>query len=130
MEIVKTCRIFFLFVLIVVIITGCAATSVKIAGNEVKNTEAIKPSAVHEDCMELLPGQVLSYSFETSQPVTFNIHCHDEGGISYPVQKDDVSKDEGTFYCERRQHYCLMWTNPHKESINLIYDYKVTDKQR
>lgn len=93
-----------------------------------KTTEAIKPSGIHEDCMELLPGQTLDYSFDSSKPVNFNIHYHEDHSVFYVVTKNGVSSDRGTYSAEKKQYYCLMWTNPNSEPATLKYDYSVKSK--
>ena len=91
-------------------------------------SETIKPSGIHEDCMELVPGQILDYSFEASKPVDFNLHCHEDSGVSYEISKDRVTEDKGTFVCKKRQHYCLMWTNQGSEPVGLNYSYSIGKK--
>lgn len=111
---------FFIFVLIT---GGCASVNAKD-----KTTETIKPSGVHEDCMELLKGQTLDYSFDSSKPLNFNIHYHESGGVFYVIKKDGISSDRGTYNAEKKQYYCFMWTNPSSEPVTLKYDYSVKTK--
>jgi hypothetical protein len=108
---------------IVVITGGCASL---VAAD--KTSEAIKPSGIHEDCMELLPGQILEYSFEASKPLNFNVHYHEDHDVVYGITKDGVSGDKGTFLCEKKQYYCLMWTNPGSEPVDLVYSYSIKKK--
>src|SRR5512139_3295904 len=100
---------------------GCASL---VAADRTSKT--IKPSGIHEDCMDLLPGQILEYSFEASQPLNFNVHYHEDHDVVYGITKEGVSGDKGTFPCERRQYYCLMWTNPGSEPVGLVYSYSIT----
>jgi len=85
--------------------------------------ETIKPSGIHEDCMEMVPGQTLDYFFEASGPTNFNLHFHEDSGVSYEISKDGVSSDKGTYVCKKKQYYCLMWTNPGLEQVSLTYSY-------
>lgn len=116
----RFCRMTVLSCFIVVIAGGCASL-----GATDKTSETVKPSGIHEDCMELLPGQILEYSFEASKPLNFNIHCHEDHGVVYGSTKDGVSGDKGTFRCEKKQYYCLMWTNPGSEPVDLVYSYSI-----
>ena len=116
-------RIMALSCFIVFITGGCASL---IAAD--KKSETIKPSGIHEDCMELVPGQIMDYSFEASKPVDFNLHCHEDSGVSYEISKDRVSEDKGTFVCKKKQYYCLMWTNPGSEPVGLNYSYSIGKK--
>ena len=95
---------------------------------EDKKSETIKPSGTYEDCMELLPGQILEYSFEATKRLNFNIHCHEDQDVFYAIRKDGVSDDKGTYRPEKKQYYCLMWTNPGAEAVSLVHSYSVKDK--
>jgi len=94
-----------------------------------KIKEAIKPLGMHEDCMELMPNQMLDYSFESSNSLNFNIHYHDDSEIIYLVIADNTFKEHGSFCPEKQQYYCLMWTNPHNEIVNISYTYTARQMQ-
>jgi hypothetical protein len=81
----------------IVSITGGCASLVSAD----KSSETIKPSGIHEDCME---------------------------GVVYGITKDGVSGDKGTFRCEKKQYHCLMWTNPGSEPVDLVYSYSIKKK--
>jgi hypothetical protein len=108
---------------IVVITEGCASL-----GAADKTSETIKPSGIHEDCVELISGQILEYSFEASKPLNFNLHYHEDHDVVYGITKDGVSGDKGTFLCEKKQYYCLMWTNPGAEPVGLVYSYSIKEE--
>ena len=91
-------------------------------------SEIIKPSGIHEDCMELVPGDTLDYSFNASKPLDFNLHCHEDHNVVYGITKDGVPSDKGAFRCEKKQYYCLMWTNSGSESVSLTYSYSIKKK--
>ena len=118
----RLCRMMLLFCLIVVT-SGCASL---VAVH--KTSETIKPSGIHEDCMELISGQILEYSFEASKPLNFNLHYHEDHDVIYGITKDGVSGDKGTFRCEQKQYYCLIWTNPAPEPVDLVYSYSIKKK--
>lgn len=120
---VRLSRIMALSCFIVFITGGCAS----LTAADTKS-ETIKPSGVHEDCMEMVPGEILDYSFETSKPVDFNLHCHEDSGVLYQISKEEVSSDKGAFVCEKKQHYCLMWTNRGLEQVSLTYSYRTKKK--
>jgi hypothetical protein len=114
------CRMIVLSCFIAVITGGCASLV-----STDKPSLTIKPSGINEDCMELLSGQILEYSFEAPQPLNFNIHYHEDHDVIYGIKKDGVSGDKGTFRCEKKQYYCLMWTNPGPDPVDLIYSYSI-----
>ncbi|HXX80095.1 MAG TPA: hypothetical protein VEI46_00970 [Thermodesulfovibrionales bacterium] len=91
-------------------------------------SETIKPSGIHEDCTELVPGETLDYFFNASRPLNFNVHYHEDHNVVYVITKDGVSSDKGTFRCEKKQYYCLMWTNSGSESVSLTYSYSTEKK--
>ena len=109
--------------IVAIIASGCSALLRK---SETEVT--VDPSRIHEDCIDLFPGDVMVYSFRASSPVDFNIHFHSEGTITYPVSGKNMSNGEGKFSPERKQFYCLMWTNPQKEPVHLTYTYNVVKK--
>jgi len=78
----------------------------------------------------MAPGQILDYSFEATKPVDFNIHFHEDSGISYPIEKKGVSSDHGSFTPQKKQFYCLMWTNFQHEFVTLTYTYGVRKEQK
>ena len=109
--------------LLALLVNGCSSLQVK---DETAVT--INPSKLHEECMGLMPGDALFYSFKASDPVDFNIHCHEGGNIICPVSKQSTSADEGKFYAEKEQTYCLMWTNIQTKPVRLTYTFKVEKK--
>jgi hypothetical protein len=112
----------FLFLIAAGIYTCLPAADIK--------SETLKPSGIHEDCLEMMPGQTVDYSFEASKPVDFNLHCHEKSGVVYEISKDGVTADKGTFGCKRKQYYCFMWTNPGPEPVSLRYDYSLSTKEQ
>jgi hypothetical protein len=103
---------------------GCSALPVK-NSSEV----TINPSKLHEECIELTPRDVLFYAFKSFEPVDFNIHYHEERNIVYPVLKKGSSAEEGKFYADKEQTYCLMWTNIQTNPVRLTYEFRVEKKR-
>jgi hypothetical protein len=122
-EMTKILRAVLIVGIVAIIASGCSALLRK---SETEVT--VDPSRIHEDCTDLFPGDVMVYSFRASSPVDFNIHFHEEGTITYPVSEKNISNDEGKFSPERKQFYCLMWTNPQKEPVHLTYSYHIVKK--
>ncbi|HDO26325.1 MAG TPA: hypothetical protein ENG95_06760 [Nitrospirae bacterium] len=121
--------------------TGCATT--KAEKKVIKKAEAptirdeviVPPSGSYEECLELLPVHIMEYSFTASKPLTFNIHYHTEEDIIYPVLKEEVSEWSGIlsvadqdYYDSDQEFFCLMWGNPHTESVKIIFEYKVREE--
>jgi hypothetical protein len=92
------------------LVAACAGTPAVVPG-EPKSVarQALAPYDVHEDCMELAPGDRLDYRFESSEPVAFNVHYHDGKMVVMPITRDAVTADSGVYAPKLRQGYCLMW---------------------
>lgn len=114
-----------LFTLIIFIASFSVARGGEKADAKNQGKTTIKPSEIYEDCIEIFPDQVLDYAFGSFMPLDFNIHCHENDKIVYPVAKDSISSDRGSFQPEKQQYYCFMWTNPHTEPVELKYEYRV-----
>lgn len=100
--------------------SGCSSLNIK---NETEVT--IVPSKLHEECMELVPHDVLFYSFKASDPVDFNVHYHEYGNIIYPISKKNTAGEEGKFYADKQQIYCLMWTDIQTNPVRITYKFRV-----
>jgi hypothetical protein len=97
-------------------------------GESVQGNVTIKPSGSYEECIELRPGQVFDYEFESSDYVNFNIHYHSATGLYYPVDKKGVGSEKGTldpsthpFYTDEQDNYCLMWDNLNEGPVKVSY---------
>ena len=84
------------------------------------------------------PDQLITYTFQSSRPVDFNIHYHREGEVLYPVFEKGVITAEGELNChnamaeitgpsEDPEFFCLMWENPHSKPVILYFKYVVND---
>lgn len=94
-----------------------------------KISQTLKLTDMHEDCFELHEGDQLVYSFETTSFVDFNIHYHQDGNIFYPVIKENILSDKGSFIANKRDYYCLMWTNQGKEFVTITYTYTIKKRE-
>ena len=82
------------------------------------------PSELHEVCFDIAPPIKLEYDFQTSHPVQFNLHYHDEDNVLFPVPEQLTRTEQATFTPESEQVYCLMWTNTGNENIELSLTYR------
>ena len=95
-------------------------------------TITIAPFRSDEECVELLPGNILEYSFRASKPLKFNIHYHAEDELHYPVSMENVDEWKGvldvgniSYYTKEQEYFCLMWENPHSESVSITYQCRI-----
>ena len=65
---------------------------------------------VHEECMRLEAGDKRKFHWKSDAPVDFNVHYHDGPEVFYPVKRDAMRGDGGTFTAKIAQDYCWMWT--------------------
>jgi len=63
----------------------------------------------HEECVHLEAGQSRRYYWRASGPVDFNIHFHDGDRVSYPVKREAMRGDGGSFTAKDAEDYCWMW---------------------
>ncbi len=127
----------FLLLSLSLLISGCATSgSNEDGGMSIYKTVTIKPSGSYEDCLELLPGQIMKYSFDSSNFVNFNIHYHTEEGLFYPVNKKGVMTFKGSFatqeldyYTEDQESFCVMLDNLNSEPVNVTFYLKTESAQ-
>src|ERR1700756_2557048 len=73
-------------------------------------TQALAPGQMHEECMHVNAGEKRDYSWKSDAPVDFNVHYHHEPEVFYPVKRDAMRGDGGTFTAKTAEDYCWMWT--------------------
>jgi|SRR5262252_7845648 len=76
----------------------------------------LEPGAQHEECMHLDKGEKRNYSWKSAAPVDFNIHYHQDPKVFYPVKREAMRGDGGTFEAKSAEDYCWMWTARDKKA--------------
>ena len=71
---------------------------------------AVEAKQLHEECVKLQAGEKRKYYWKADGPVDFNIHYHVDQEVFYPVKRDGMRGDGGTFTAKGAQDYCWMWT--------------------
>ncbi|MEP7069333.1 MAG: hypothetical protein ABI789_08840 [Usitatibacter sp.] len=66
--------------------------------------------AMHEECVRLEAGENRRFYWKSDAPVDFNIHYHREREVFYPVKRDAMRGDGGSFTAKTGEDYCWMWT--------------------
>ena len=74
----------------------------------------LQPGKVHEECMKVDAGAKRRYHWKADAPVDFNIHYHSGKDVFYPVKRDRMRGDGGTFTAKTSEEYCWMWTAKEK----------------
>jgi hypothetical protein len=70
----------------------------------------LEPGKAHEECLRLEAGQKRRYYWKSNAPVDFNIHYHRGDDVVYPVKRERMRGDGGTFIAKSGEDYCWMWT--------------------
>ena len=70
----------------------------------------LQPKKVHEECTRLEAGQSRRWHWKSDAPVDFNIHYHRGEEVFYPIKRDGMRGDGGTFTARTGEDYCWMWT--------------------
>ena len=70
----------------------------------------LEPKGMHEECAHLAKGEKRSYYWRADGPVDFNVHYHRGEEAVYPVTREAMRGDGGTFTANGADDYCWMWT--------------------
>ena len=92
--------------------TCCTVASASNApqGDKLPVEATLAPKAIHEACVRLEAGQSRRWHWKSNQPVDFNIHYHRGEEVFYPVKRDGMRGDGGTFIAKAGEDYCWMWS--------------------
>ena len=82
-----------------------------LSGEDWKSFEVtLAPLAMHEECMRLDAGEKRRFHWKSDAAVDFNVHHHRGTEVFYPVKRDAMRGDGGTFAAKTGEDYCWMWT--------------------
>jgi hypothetical protein len=70
----------------------------------------LAPKKVHEECARMEAGESRRWHWKSNAPVDFNIHYHRGKEVFFPVKRDAMRGDGGTFTARTGEDYCWMWT--------------------
>ncbi len=71
----------------------------------------LAPRQLLEVCGKLPPGGAVSWSFESSAALPFNIHVHEGKEVIYPAKLERAERAQGRQVFEAEGAHCWMWTN-------------------
>lgn len=72
---------------------------------------AVAPGKFAELCGALRTGDSVRWTFETGEPLDFNIHYHDNNDVRMPAQAHATRGANGVLDVVVNQDYCWMWSN-------------------
>jgi hypothetical protein len=70
----------------------------------------LQPKAMEEVCTRMAQGETRRYNWKSDAPVDFNIHHHKGKDVFYPVKREAMRGDGGSFTAKAADEYCWMWT--------------------
>ena len=71
---------------------------------------SLEAKKVHEECQRIDAKAKRKFHWKSDVPVDFNIHYHQGSEVFYPVKRNAMRGDGGTFTAKTAQEYCWMWT--------------------
>ena len=89
---------------------ACAAAFAAGAPEAKRFAVALEAKQMHEECARLEAGEQRAYSWKSDAPLDFNIHYHHHPEVFYPVKREAMRGDGGTFIAKTAEDYCWMWT--------------------
>ena len=89
----------------------CACTMPLVTADSPKSVRAhpIAPYEWHEECLHLETGDRVEFTFESTEPVDFNIHYHEGQAVVMPSTREKSREHAGFYTARLAQDYCLMW---------------------
>lgn len=78
-----------------------------------------------EVCGALKPGQKITWSFQGSAPMNFNIHYHLGKETVFPAKLSAVKDAAQTLNVQAEQMHCWMWSNKGAALATLDLDLKI-----
>jgi len=107
-------------------LAACAAPLLEPDAPKSVFSQRIAPYEWHEECAQMARGDALDYTFESRDPVQFNIHYHEGATAVYPLIREGVRNESGRFEAMVAQDYCLMWE---AGPAGTLLDYRVVMKR-
>ena len=101
---------------------ACVADPFSADAPKVVRGQPLPPYKVHEECLRLEPGDRVDFTFDSTEPVDFNLHYHEGKTVVMPLVREKTRGDAAVFAPQVAQDYCLMWeTGP----AGAMIDYSV-----
>jgi hypothetical protein len=90
--------------------------------------EVIKPGAAHEACFRLEAGDQVTYQFESTKALSFNIRYHEGDKVREPAKLANALYGSNSYRAAVAQAYCLMWNNAGETDAKLQYGFRIEGK--
>lgn len=116
-----------------VILAAAAVSCALPASGQEKNlkviTTSVPSSGAHKECLSLARTQSLRYWFRADGPIDFNIQVKLGDKISYPVRRDQVTMDSGSFAPKQAEVYCMVLTNAASRPVTVRLEFARVNHQ-
>lgn len=90
-------------------VSACTSETIRPGIAREVTGQRINPFELHEECVQLAPGDRLGYRFQSQRPVAFSIHYQEGKAVIMPISRDDTTTEDDTFRVLIPQYYCVMW---------------------
>jgi hypothetical protein len=77
----------------------------------------IEPGKFAEVCGAVKLGQAITWHYEASAALEFNIHYHVGKDVSYPERRK-AARASGTLQVTSSEDHCWMWVNKSREAVS------------
>ena len=88
---------------------GCATAPLTADAPRSVTGMSLPPYEIREDCVRLLPGDRLDYTFDATEPVAFEIRYREGVAALSPIVRGFVRGDSGVYLASLDREYCLVW---------------------
>jgi len=79
----------------------------------------------YESCIVITENKHLHYKFNSTQPLEFDIHYHENDKVHYSAPIKTYKFSKNVFTPTITRSYCMMWTNKNKKAVLLIHEHKI-----
>lgn len=90
-------------------LAACAAAP--LVANQPRTVAAmpLPPFEIREECVRLVQGDRLDYSFAATDSVAFEIRYRESDAVIAPIVREGSVGDSGVFVARVTRIYCLAW---------------------
>ena len=88
---------------------GCATSAPDPDAPQALEALTVAPYGVHETCTKLGEGDRLDWTFESREPVDFNLHYHEGPSVIMPVTLLASYGNAGIYPAPFAREFCAMW---------------------
>ncbi len=94
---------------LVIAVSGCATAPLSLDEPAVASALPLPPYESRDVCVRLAEGDRLDYTFESTEPVAFEIRYREGAAVIAPLVRDPTRSDAAVFLALLPRDYCLVW---------------------